>query len=46
MNKNIKEIYANEGKDLTMLVQDWINENIEDIIKMHKNKNTIQLKNK
>ena len=29
MSEDFKEIYAKEGKDLTMLVQEWINENIE-----------------
>lgn len=31
MSENFNEIYAKEEKDLTLLVQEWINENIEDI---------------
>lgn len=31
MSEDFKEIYANEEKDLTELVQEWINENIESI---------------
>lgn len=31
MSEDFKEIYANDEKDLTELVQEWINENIENI---------------
>lgn len=32
MSDDFKEIYAKEGMDLTSLVQEWVNENIENII--------------
>lgn len=32
MSDDFKEIYAKESRDLTSLVQEWINENIENII--------------
>ena len=32
MKENIKEIYAKEGKELTELIQEWINENIDNIL--------------
>ena len=32
MSDDIKEIYAEEGKELTSLIQEWVNENIEVII--------------
>lgn len=32
MSDDFKEIYAKEEKELTNLVQEWINENIENII--------------
>ncbi len=31
MSEDFKEIYAKEEKELTNLVQEWINENIENI---------------
>ena len=31
MSEYFREIYAKDGKDLTSLVQEWINENIENI---------------
>ena len=31
MSKDIIEIYAKDNKELTLLVQEWINENIENI---------------
>lgn len=31
MSDDFEVIYAKEGKDLTNLVQEWINENIENI---------------
>ena len=31
MSDDFREIYTKDGKDLTSLVQEWINENIENI---------------
>ena len=31
MSDDFEVIYANEGKELTNLIQEWINENIENI---------------
>lgn len=29
MNEYIEQVYAKEGKDIAILIQEWINENIE-----------------
>ena len=45
MNYDFEEIFAEDGKNLTTLVQEWINENIENITckikkaKLEENKN-------
>lgn len=31
MSEDFEEIYAKDGKKLTNLIQEWINENIENI---------------
>lgn len=31
MSEDVKQIYAKEEKDITILIQEWINENIENI---------------
>lgn len=31
MSEDFKEIYAKEGKELTKLIQEWVNENIQEI---------------